>query len=504
MDEAKIGQAEKMARRSLSTARGWLVGERLLLGHLFREMRSAISWGIEVWLIRRGMARAGVGWSGQEAHFIRVAPDVLREEYLRLMAGMKTLGSVLRECVQDVRVSEVDIASQGLAVWRNLVIDWLNGADRLLDLLIAPLDEGVAVVDRLRRQGSLQGRFDRLMPALVLARRGCVGLNGLADGRLPGMFSFGDCSHYTGMILPLFMCRDERLRRALWGVTERLRRMDDLLDADGVEQWFDEAGLDSLTPQVISPKEHWVAFTADRDVFTGVLQHFDYVTAVYDAVDASITVAGQAPFEWASPGELMDWCLDAGMRDVHGAFGLYLCAEVVKIAMLVDRFDCGSQLLRPVPFWEPFFQRSGSLASANIAMLLSFVEEDVVDIQLTLGDSTIVIECCQRLDPLPNIYTWLMAIEVNDVPVGVRIEGDTVDTQLACYGYDAERVLLVITRNEDQVLASGVLARCELLNVFRAAIATYFSDEERLQQWSSRRFVEGYRELWLPLYDGMA
>lgn len=90
-------QAKQFAGNNLDKVRSALGQKRKHLGFLFNDMQEALNWAIDVWLCLRGQ-RCRTGWRDQEARFLRLAPQTLQDEYLRVAGGVNYPGLKAGAC----------------------------------------------------------------------------------------------------------------------------------------------------------------------------------------------------------------------------------------------------------------------------------------------------------------------------------------------------------------------------------------------------------------------
>ncbi|MBF0247213.1 MAG: hypothetical protein HQL36_03950 [Alphaproteobacteria bacterium] len=492
-------QAETFARNDLAKVRSALKARQVHLGLLFNDMRGALNWAVEHWLRRNGEV-PGPSWHDQEARFLGIAPPDIRDEYLRVAGSITGLANDLIGQVAP-GVEDIAIAAPSLAPWRDKAGQWIAVAESLIARLTDP-DAALSIPRGAKRigRGALRGDLDGLMPCLVLARIGGNVQRWAEGGDTPGLFDFGEGGYespgaliHKGLLLPLAFCRDPDLKFKLHACSDqiRARRTAGRRDAAGHRQelqvWLDREGLDFLRLADKAPVGAWTRFALDREVFSRLLQTFDYVTALLDGPGQPTRVLERAPFCWTSQGGLLDWCM-GGEEPEHPLvpFHLYLAAEVEGMGPSLLESGDRKWLVRPDAYWEPFTRPAPDTDAAGVVIRLNQEEMDYgwVDLEIGLGDQTAVVTLSDVYDPFPSLLDWLLAVAEDDLPLAIDIDEEGSEACLVAHAFEEDRLLVaVLDRWQETSRAAAVVSRNDVLDAFRAELARFLRHGLRPDRW---------------------
>lgn len=121
--------------RCLGEAHSLLRGGAISIDVLFLDMQSPLHRAVEYWLRRRDEPQFGI-WADREAHFLRLAPADLQDEYLRIAGALPHLANALFEQLGSTSLRDIIIDSPSLAPWIAQARDWLQDASRLVEALL--------------------------------------------------------------------------------------------------------------------------------------------------------------------------------------------------------------------------------------------------------------------------------------------------------------------------------------------------------------------------------
>lgn len=497
-------QARGFANKNLNDVRYVLGGGRRYLGSLFNHMQGALHWAVDAWLCLRG-ERCHSGWHDQEARFLRIAPQALQDEYLRVTGDVTQLASNLFDVLGTDRLDEVAVDNPTLDAWRRQAKAWLMDAEALVNQLTKS-DPSAPVPGTNRiESGALRGRFDGLTPCLLLVRTGRTGRyqGRWAAGKVPrGIFDFGEpnadrryVQDYSGFILPFSLCRNARLRESLEtfarllrqpaGVPDRKEDKPQLpSDAKGrrraLQTWLDEAGLGSLRMVDKEPVTRWTRFYFTPEATQTVLREFDYVTAAEDGPGQPIRILEHEAFRWTSHGDLLDWCqLDSGEDTSIIPFQLYMVSALSARSGLCADTKERERLFRPLEYWV-----GATTPNRDIHMDRLMVRLEPYQLLLTLGERTAEITLSEIYDPFPELLEWLQFLATGDLPIGVTIDEDGSEARLVAHSCGEDRLIVaVLDLWENTVRTSGVVETEEFLSAFRRELTDFLQNRFDVQAW---------------------
>lgn len=503
-DEWWAEQAKQFASNSLNKVQYALGGGRKYLKFLFNDMQGALHWAVDAWLCLRG-ERSRLGWHDQEARFLRIAPQALQDEYLRVAGEVTPLASNLLDLLGTDHIDEVAVDDPILDAWRRGAKAWLADAEALVGELAKP--DASADLPGVRRieSGVLRGRFDPLTPCLLLARSGKTASYqaSWAAGKTPqGIFDFGELNadrryvqHYSGFILPLSLCRNAHLRENLETFAKLLLRpagvstQDEVrpclpADAKGrrhaLQTWLDQAGLGCLRMVDKQPVRYWTRFCFTPEATQSVLREFDYVTAVADAPGQPIRMIEHEAFRWMSHGDLLDWSqLDRGGDALIQPFQLYmvsaLSSRCAGLAGVAER----RRLFRPLEYWTGVAAPNREINRERLV-----VRFDQFQLLLTLGESTAEIVLSEIYDPFPELLEWLQFVATGDLPIGVAIDEDGSEACMVAHSCGEGRLLVaVLDRWEETVRTAGVVETGEFVAAFHDELTDFLQNCFDVQSW---------------------
>lgn len=199
-----------------------------------------------------------------------------------------------------------------------------------------------------RNCGQLLGHLNELLPFLYIAEYGASGrfMRKRTTEVAEGLFAVGaqtggdrpGIAPRVGLILPLSLCRDEKARKVLLGISELINNMTHItLHA---KRHAVQARLDDLLNGnlIVADKESingFFALTPNRDLFQWLHESFDYVTDVLDNASGVAHVTGTNRFYWRSYGELMEWYHTLRGSNRSGAWPtltpFFVCGKIIGV-----------------------------------------------------------------------------------------------------------------------------------------------------------------------------
>lgn len=492
-------QTETFARSDLDKVRSALKARQVHMGLLFNDMRAALNWSVEHWLLRNGET-PGPSWHDQEARFLGIAPPDLRDEYLRVAGRIAVLANDLSDQVMP-GVDDIAIAAPSLASWRDKAGQWVMAAESLIARITDPV-RGLSIPRGAKRigRGALRGDLAGLMPCLVLARTGGNVQRWPKGGDTPGLFSFGESGYESskalicnGLLLPFALCRDPDLKTKLHAFSARLRarpnagRPDAARYRQELQAWLNREGLEFFRPADMARVDAWARLTLDRDVFSRLSQAFDYVTVLLDGPGQPTKVLERAPFCWTSQGDLLDWCMGAEEpKYLQAPFHLYLAAEVEGIRPSLLESGDRKWLVRPDAYWEPFTRPTPGKDTVGVVIRLKQEKTDYgwVDLEIGLGDRTAIVILSDVYDPFPSLLNWLLATAEDDLPLAIDIDEESSKARLVAHALEEDRLLVaVLDCWEETSRAAAVVSRNDFLDAFRAELARFLSHGLSPERW---------------------
>jgi len=503
-DDRWAEQAKQFASNNLDKVRSAFGGGRRHLGFLFNDMQEALNWAVDAWLCLRG-ERCRSGWHDQEARFLRIAPPILQDQYLRLGGDVTQLASNLLDVLGTDRLDEVAVDNPTLDTWRRQAKAWLTDAEALVGALAKPDASADPPGVRRIESGVLRGRFDPLTPCLLLARSGKTASYqaSWAAGKTPqGIFDFGELNadrryvqHYSGFILPLSLCRNAHLRENLETFAKLLLRparvstQDEVrpclpADAKGrrhaLQTWLDQAGLGCLRMVDKQPVRHRTCFCFTPEATQSVLREFDYVTAVADAPGQPIRMIEHEAFRWMSHGDLLDWSqLDSGGDALIQPFQLYMVSALSSRCAGLAGVEERRRLYRPLEYWA-----GATTPNREMNMDRLMVRFDQFQLLLTLGERTAEIVLSEIYDPFPELLEWLQCLAAGDLPIGVAINEDGSEARIVAHFCGEGRLIVaVLDRWENTVRTAGVVETEEFVAAFRRELTDFLQNRFDVRSW---------------------
>jgi hypothetical protein len=494
---AERDQARRAARRHLSDARSALRWGEANITKLFADMGAALQAALDCWLM--GQPRFVAGDKGdREARFLRFAPPDLQADHLRLAGAVPRLANDLLAELGADRAEQVDLTAPSLATLSAALRDWLDHAGTLIETLLADEAPPAVPVPRIER-GRLQGDLSDLLPCLLLVQSAAEQARSPHGNGRAGLFSFGEpvdggarSRGYSGLILPLALCRDPQLRTRLERFAERLRPSHPTAATDIAERRrllqasLDDDGLAALRLADGEPLTGWTRFHLDQAVFTEVLQHCVYVTAIGDRVGLPSRVLDHIPFAFGSHGALIDWYLSDDQSSSR--FRLHLVTDIRglthPLGSAVD--DDRRWLLRPGTWLTRFMRPDPEAITSPVSVSLSQRPDDYgwIDLTLTFGGDTVRILLSEAFDPLLMLLTFLQTVRDRDIPIGIHLNEERADTYLVAHAFGKDRLLVaVIDRDEDTERVAAIVDREAFVDAFRNAFVRFLSSEFDAARW---------------------
>ena len=520
-DQQQLGHSRRSALGSLLEVSRHLHGSnggRVRLGTLHNDMQAALRWAMECWL---GGSEC-LGWRDQEARFLRLAPDALREHYLHVAGRIARLMTDLHSLLGNDDIEEIVITAPSLADWREQALHWHSEAEEL----VRDLTEGAVKAKRRIERGALRGIPDSLTPCFLLARGGIRHERRRRAGAHAGIFHFGEgcmdekpgrstrVRQHSGMILPLALCSNASLRRKLMdfaqlvanplaGGTARSESVDASRRRADLQAWLNQHELGCLRLLDREPTCPWVCFELVPEVFRDVLSHCEYVTAISDRKGVSTRVLEHVPFRFESYGGLLEWS-DLDTRwSLHPIppFAFFLANDLAYVPdMFAGTWD-REMMFRPPGYAMRFSVPDTSTPSVRVGIHFEDHYDGWVILRITLGEQNIEIDLPDTTNPFPSLLEWLQAISVNDMPMGFEIDEEGTEKALVAHAFDADRLLVaVLDRWEGTEFGAAVVDRDTFLATFRTELNDFLRDPDRFdtEVWNAAD-IDGRESCWTAL-----
>ena len=488
---------------------------RIHLGFLYRDMQSALHCAVECWMGES----AGLGWQDQEARFLRIAPDELRERYLDVAGRTTRLMTELQEQLGDDDVEQVDITAPSLADWRERALRWHSEAAEL----VGDVTGCTRNVKRIER-GALRGAPNSLTPCFLLARGGARDGRWHRAGVQAGIFHFGERYFdsrssrphvwlHHGIVLPLSLCCNAPLREKLMEfaqlvvhpmsddsalgklVTASQRRTD-------LQAWLNQRDLGCLRLLDRGPVGSWIRLELASETFRKVLSYCEYVTAVSDKADTSTRILEHAPFKFESHGELLEW-VDLDTRSHHAIqpFALYLANDLSRVPDMFSGTRQRKTTFRPSEYAMRFSIPDGAAISADVGIHFEVDDFGWVILRMTLGEQDIEVDFSHVYDPFPSLLEWLQAILVGDLPIGFEIDEEGTERLLIAHAFDNGRLLFAVLDKWDRTeFGAAIVDREALLAAFHKELNDFLRDPGRFNtdDWEATDIL-GRESYWADL-----
>lgn len=503
-DKQRLEDSRRAARANLdwvfSELRG-SQGQTVQIGLLCNKMWSALNWAVEHWLEEP----ARLGWQDQEARFLRLAPYELQHQYLGVAGAITDLMAHLHGFLGTDDVSEVNIAARALGPWRDKALEWHSQAEGLVN----SLTEDAYKATRRIEQGVLRGMPSGLTPCLLLARsEESHGVRRRA-GAQAGFFHFGrtgekgapsHVSPYTGVVLPLALCRNSSVQRNLLEfallVASPAAPNSDPASADSgsqrrldLQSWLDRHELGCLRLVDKEPTHPWVRFELHPETFAEVLGQCNYVTSVADQYGLPTRVSGQAEFDFKSHGELLEWAgVDAKGSGWTKPFALFLATDLARVSDLFSGAWERERMFRPSEYLMRFSTPEASTVSAPARVRLENGGLGRTTLSLRLGEHSVEIDLSEVRDPFPSLLEWLHAVSEGYLPIGFEIDEEVDVKALVAHEFGPSRLLIaVLDRWYGEDFGAAVVDRDQFLSVFRKELSNFLRNPARfdLMDWKS-------------------
>jgi hypothetical protein len=354
-----------------------------------------------------------------------------------------------------------------------------------------------------RNTGQLLGRLDALLPCLYLAHEGSGSRNGLRGRKAntkPGIFQIwrnrsGDVPGFVpfdGLILPLRLCRDEKVRAALQEIPsliDNLRQVKLPEKRYAIQAKLDETFDGDLR---IPDKEYpdgFVALLPTSGLFQRLGEAFDYVTDVIDNPADAVRITGASRFRWRSFEELMKWYYGECGADCFGNRKSLI--PYLVYGSTVELHECAlarkARANLQIPIKDPtrwFVLRPG-LPDAQIEFRLSMETYGWAYLHVSLDSTMAMVNLSEAFDPFDELVAWGREIDEGDLPVQIEIDEEgRVALLTVLRTDDPARVLLRISRKySDFVLLEGVVSRTALAASLKAELYRFFTTEFNPQHW---------------------
>jgi len=360
-----------------------------------------------------------------------------------------------------------------------------------------------------RNCGQILGRLDELLPCLYIAQYSASkrAMRKRTTDTAGGLFAVGehiDGNHphivqRLGLILPLNMCRDERMRAALLEIPALLDSAASTTMSDRrrmVQARLDQAFGGGLRIADKESLDGFFALTPEPRLFQRLSESFDYVTEVLDNTAGAARVTRTSRFHWRSYGELMEWY--HGLQDV-GPFGqwptlipFFICGNTGGAHSYSIEHWARSRLSRPTEEPSKWFVIRPGLPDATLGIRLEMGEFGWARLYLTFNEVSIKIYLSQVFDPFPTLVTWGREIDEGDLPIEMEIDEEGQEAVLTVLRTEnPERVLLRVRRKDEdvdknEILLEGIVARATLAATLKAELIRFFTTDFDPQHWDLR------------------
>jgi hypothetical protein len=491
--------ARRAARSRLADARSALRRSEADVAQLFADMGGALQAALDCWLLGQPPFVAD-GSGDREARFLRFAQPDLQADYLRLAGALPRLaGNLIAELGPD-RAGLVDLTAPSLATLSAALRDWLGHAGTLVERLLADEAPAAMPVPQIER-GRLEGDLSDLLPCLLLVQGSAEQARSPHGEERAGLFSFGEpvdggvrSRYHCGLILPLALCRDPQLRTRLERSAERLRPTYPTITADIAERRrllqasLDDDGLAELRLADGEPLTGWTRFHLDQAVFTDVLQHCDYVTAIGDRAGMPSRILDHAPFAFGSHGALIDWYLRDNPSAWASRFRLHLVTDIRGLSHPLGSATDGDRrsLLRPGTWLTRFMRPDAEAITSPVSISLTQAADvsGWIDLALTFGGDTARISLSEVFDPLSRLLTFLQTVRERDLPIGIHLDEESTDALLVAHAFGSDRLLVaVIDPDADAERIAAIVDREAFLDAFRTGFTRLLTSKFDVARW---------------------
>ena len=345
--------------------------------------------------------------------------------------------------------------------------------------------------------GQLLGRLDELVPFLYIAKQYWPSHPDM-QRQVKGFFTLSrrtDCDgfdmvSYRGLILPIRLCRDNKVRTALEAIPALVEnRQITMLDRRRlVKSRLDEAFHGDLKIAYNDRPNGCFELEAASGFFRRGYESFDYVNGVIDNPAGTVKVTKTSRFRWRSLSELVEWC-----HYWNGSligFTTFFVSELTG-SLFDGHFYRGGQvhegLERPALEPSKWFVIRPDVSDAKLGVRLEMREDGWARLHLLCGEAAATIELYQYYDPFWEMVDWGRGVDEGDLPVQLTIDEWAEKVELmALRTDDPERVLLRVVRSfhHEDVLLEGIVARADLAASFKAELKRFFTEDFVLGEWS--------------------
>lgn len=337
--------------------------------------------------------------------------------------------------------------------------------------------------------GFLQGNLSELLPCVFLYRIG-VALRDFSHEKelKTGIFCMRQSNGYimNGVILPLALCRDEKIRSVLLQLHAVLsrecvadnaqqRRMlaQEMLDSAfvGAIRIADKAGLDGM-----------IEFARSRDFFQMLAEHFDYVTEIADNPDSAAQSTRYQAFPCRSYGEFLEWYYERMSPDCWNWRGCYPALVFEANGYAGEHLRLPNSLERPQIGLDRFFDIKPDVCDQPVSVKLTGSGGSLT-VQLCIGNSQARIVLSSGFSHIEHFTELLKSAKRGDVPVEFEFEDDDMFcVKLSVLATsDPQRVFLRIadthTDNGEKVQVEAIVNRHQVVDACRMAIRNFFCTE---------------------------
>jgi hypothetical protein len=343
-----------------------------------------------------------------------------------------------------------------------------------------------------RNCGQLLGRLDALLPCLYIEQDGMLeyDLRERETDAATGLFAIDartneDYPPRVGLILPLRLCRDEKVRAALEGIPALIDNPQTTMSERrrAVQARLDEAFGDDLLIDDTESLDGSFALPPDPGLFHRLCEAFDYVTGVIDNPVDRVRVTGTARFHWRSHDELIEKFHGLFKSDWFGArvaFTPFFVSGNTEPFFSYRWAHAG--LRRPIEEPSEWCVIHPDVPDTRLGIQLEMGTYGWARLHFTLGAVTVTIRLSEVFDPFGTLVAWGREIDEGDLPVEMEIDEEgTVAVLTALRTDDPARVLLRI-RGYNKVLL-GIMPRAALASSLKAELRRFFTTEFDTWHW---------------------
>ena len=357
-----------------------------------------------------------------------------------------------------------------------------------------------------RNCGQLLGRLDELLPFLYIARYGASqkDLRAQRTDVAPSLFAVAACTGgdrpglapRVGLVLPVGLCRDEKLRAALLDIASLVTDPGQARVSDQRRAVQDKLNAAFASDLVIADRETLDGFFALKPgpgLFHRLQAAFDYVTEVLDDTAGVVRVTGTSRFRWRTYGELMEWYHTH--HESEGSCGWYplipffVTGNTGALYEFVTKRYARVGLSTPMEEPSKWFVLRPDLPDAKLGVRLEMRSHGWARLHLTFDATTATISISNVYDPFEELIAWCREIDEGDLPIQMEIDEEGKEAVLTVLRTDdPARVLLRVSRKyPDEIMLEGILTRSTLAHTLQAELCRFFTTEFDPEHWDQGR-----------------